>query len=79
MTHSYELDSSIALMWFLGDSDSARTVQLQEQLNQQIHELLAPDVVPVVTAHALPREERRSVIQPPGGFQHLSDSLADGL
>ena len=46
------------------------------RFNRQIHELLAPDVFPIEVAHALSRAERRGLITPPAGSQHLSDLLA---
>jgi predicted nucleic acid-binding protein len=72
----YVLDSCIAVKWFLAEADSAKAIQLLDDFNRQIHELSAPDVFPVEIAHALSRAERRGLIQPPAGSQHLSDLLA---
>ena len=72
----YVLDSCIAVKWFLAEVDSAKAIQLRDQFDQQIHDLLAPDVFPVEIAHALSRAERRGLIQPIDGSQHLSDLLA---
>ncbi len=72
----YVLDSCVAVKWFLAEPDSAKAIQLRDEFNQQIHELLAPDVFPVEIAHALSRAERRGLIRPIEGSQHLSDLLA---
>jgi predicted nucleic acid-binding protein len=72
----YVLDSCVAVKWFLAEPDSAMAIQLRDEFNQQIHDLLAPDVFPVEIAHALTRAGRRGLIQPIEGSQHLSDLLA---
>ena len=58
----YVLDSNVSLKWVLieGDSDKAR--RLRAEFEQQIHDLLAPDVFPVEIAHGLARAERRGII-----------------
>lgn len=70
------LDSCVAVKWFLSEPDSAKAIQVRDEFDQQIHELLAPDVFPVEIAHALSRAERRGLIQSPEGSQYLSDLLA---
>jgi len=72
----YVLDSCIAVKWFLAESDSAKAIQVLDEFNRQLHELLAPDVFPVEVAHALSRAQRRGLIPPTTGSQHLSDLLA---
>jgi predicted nucleic acid-binding protein len=59
----YVLDSCAAVKWFLSEPDSAKAIQLRDEFDQQVHELLAPDVFPVEVAHALSRAERRGLIQ----------------
>jgi hypothetical protein len=54
----YVLDSSVALKWALTEPDSAKAVQLRDNYRNGIHELVAPDVFPIETAHALTRAER---------------------
>jgi hypothetical protein len=56
----YVLDSCAAVKWFLSEPDSAKAIQLRDQFDQQIHDLLAPDVFPVEIAHALARGTARS-------------------
>jgi predicted nucleic acid-binding protein len=72
----YVLDSCVAVKWFLAEVDSAKAIQLRDEFDQQIHDLLAPDVFPVEIAHAMSRAERRGLIQRIDGSQHLSDLLA---
>lgn len=72
----YVLDSCVAVKWFLAELDSAKAIQLRDEFDQQIHDLLAPDIFPGEIAHALSRAERRGLIQPIDGSQHLSDLLA---
>ncbi len=72
----YVLDSCVAVKWFLAEPDSANAVQLLDDFTAQIHLLLAPYVFPVEIAHALSRAERRGLLHPPAGWEHLSDLLA---
>src|SRR5262245_55421267 len=58
----YVLDSNISLKWVLTEADSDKARRLRGEFQNQIHELVAPDVFPVEVAHALPRAERRGVI-----------------
>ena len=70
------LDSSVALTWVLRETDSDKARQLRAEYQQQIHELLAPDVFPIEVAHALARSERRGIITPAEGPMFLADILA---
>jgi predicted nucleic acid-binding protein len=72
----YVLDSCVAVKWFLAETDSAKAVKVLDEFCRQVHELVAPDVFPIEVAHALSRAERRGLIEPPEGSQHLSDLLA---
>jgi predicted nucleic acid-binding protein len=72
----YALDSCVAIKWYLSEPDSAKAIQVLDEFSRQVHDLLAPDVFPVEIAHALSRAERRGLIHPPAGAQHLSDLLA---
>jgi hypothetical protein len=65
----YVLDSCVAVRWFLAELDSTKAIQLRDEFDQQIHDLLAPDVFPVEIAHALSRAERPGLIQPIDGSQ----------
>jgi hypothetical protein len=44
----YVLDSNIALKWVLIEADSDKARRLRLDFQNQIHELLAPDVFPIV-------------------------------
>jgi predicted nucleic acid-binding protein len=72
----YVLDSNVALKWVLRETDSDKARQLRADYQQQIHELLAPDVFPIEVAHALARSERRGIITPAEGPTFLADILS---
>jgi predicted nucleic acid-binding protein len=56
------------------DSDKAR--RLRGEFQNQIHELLAPDVFPVEVAHGLAKAERRGVIPQGDADRLLTDVLS---
>jgi predicted nucleic acid-binding protein len=58
----YVLDSNVSLKWVLTEADSDKARRLRSEFQNQIHELVAPDVFPVEAAHALARAERRRII-----------------
>jgi predicted nucleic acid-binding protein len=58
----YVLDSSVALKWVLPEPLSDKARQLRDDYRHLIHELLAPDIFPAESAHALARAERRKII-----------------
>jgi predicted nucleic acid-binding protein len=72
----YVLDSNVALKWVLRETDSDKARRLRAEYQQQIHELLAPDVFPIEVTHALARSERRRIITPAEGPMFLADILA---
>lgn len=72
----YVLDSNVALKWVLTESDSDKARQLRADFQNQVHELLAPDVFPVELAHALVRSERKGIITPAHGPIFLAGILA---
>jgi hypothetical protein len=43
----YVLDSCVALKWVLAEPDSDKAVQVRDDYNRGIHELLAPDILPI--------------------------------
>jgi len=61
----YVLDASVALKWVLTEPDSPKALAVRDDYRKQLHELLAPDVLPVEVAHALTRAERKGLIKPP--------------
>jgi predicted nucleic acid-binding protein len=66
----YVLDSNIALKWVLTEADSDKARRLRSAYQNQVHDLLAPDVLPVEVAHGLVKAERRGII-PQGDADRL--------
>jgi predicted nucleic acid-binding protein len=73
----YVLDSSVALKTVLPEADSARALLLIADFKNGVHELLAPDVFPIETGHALTRAERQARISPPGGWRLWQSIMTD--
>jgi predicted nucleic acid-binding protein len=59
----YVLDANVAIKWVLTEPDSPKALALRTDYQAQIHELIAPDIIPVEVAHALTRAERRNLIK----------------
>lgn len=72
----YVLDASVALKWVLTEPDSAIALSVRDDFRNQVHELLAPDILPVEVAHALTRAERRGLIKSPEATRLLADILS---
>ncbi len=72
----YVLDSNIALKWVLPEADSDKARILRVEFQNQIHELLAPDVFPVEIAHGLAKAERRGIIPVGDADRLLANVLA---
>ena len=60
----YALDASVALKWVLDEPDSPKARRLRDGFRRQVHELIAPDTLPVEVAHSLAKAERRGIIVP---------------
>jgi predicted nucleic acid-binding protein len=58
----YVLDSAVALKWVLPEIHADKAKRLRDGFENQIHELIAPDVFPVEASHALVRAERKKII-----------------
>lgn len=71
----YVLDSSVAVKWVLPESGSDKAIQLRDEFRQGLHELLAPDVLPIEVGHALTRAERAGRISQIDGFSLWLDIL----
>jgi predicted nucleic acid-binding protein len=54
----YVLDASAALPWVLPEKDSAKAIQLRDEVRNAVHELLAPDIFPVEVFNSLLKAER---------------------
>jgi predicted nucleic acid-binding protein len=66
----FVLDSNIALNWVLIEADSNKAQRLRLEFQNQVHELLAPDVVAVEVAYGLAKADRRGII-PQGDADRL--------
>src|ERR1700737_587249 len=58
----YVLDSAVALKWVLPEIHADKGKQLRDDYENQIHELIAPDIFAVEVSHALVRAERKKII-----------------
>jgi len=74
---TYVLDSSVALKWFLTESDSPKATRLREDARSGIHDLMAPDFFPVEMTHAVTRAERQGRITPAEGVAFVADLLTE--
>lgn len=71
----YVLDSNIAAKWVLPEADSSKAMALREELRNDIHEMLAPDVFPVEVGHALTRAERQGRISQSESLNFWADVM----
>ena len=55
-------DSSSALKWVLPEAWSVKAIQLRDEFHSGSVDLIAPDIFPVETLHALTKAERRKRI-----------------
>ena len=72
----FVLDASVALKTVLKEPDSSAAIALRDDFRNHIHQLIAPDTLPIEIAHALTRAERRGVIPVGQGsllFSHFLD------
>jgi predicted nucleic acid-binding protein len=74
------LDANVALKWVLRERDSDKSRQLLVDYQQQIHDLLAPDIFPIEVAHALRGCEFFDICALDGGSSaHLTDKQQKDL
>ena len=71
----YVLDASVAVKWVLPESETREALSLREDFRNQVHELIAPDVLLVEVAHALTRAERRGFIGQAESIMKLMDVM----
>ena len=71
----FVLDSNIAVKWVLPEPDSAKALTLRDDFRSKVHELIAPNILPVEVAHALTRAERKGILQPGDAAVRLSRVL----
>lgn len=72
----YVLDASIALKCVLLEAGTDKALALQQDFQNGIHELIAPDTLYVEVAHALTRASRRRIIPPSDVEPKFADVLA---
>jgi predicted nucleic acid-binding protein len=71
----YVIDASVALKWLVPEVDTDRALRLLDGFQNAIHDLIAPDILPVETTHALTRAERQGRITTARGNQLFIDFL----
>jgi predicted nucleic acid-binding protein len=59
---TYVLDANVSLKWVLAEPDSPKAPRLRDDYQKAVHDLLAPALFDVETAHALTRAERQGRI-----------------
>lgn len=72
----FVLDASIAVKFFLPEPDSAKAIELRDDFVDEIHDLIAPDTLPIEVAHALTRAERKNLITQGDAIGKVADLLA---
>lgn len=70
------LDACIALSMLLPENDTDAALALREDVRNRVHELIAPDSLPIEIAHALTRAERQAKIDT-GSAEILFDGFLD--
>jgi len=85
----YVMDSSAALKWALPEPFSDKAERLRDDYHNRLIDLIAPDIFPIETLHALTKAERRKritvgtayplwqLIQADCPFLHVHLSLLD--
>jgi predicted nucleic acid-binding protein len=72
----YVVDASVAFKWIVPEAHAAKAMQLREDFGNGVHELLAPDVLPIEVGHGLTRAERQGRIAVAQATLLLADILA---
>lgn len=73
----YILDASVAFKALVIEADSDKAEQLIEDYRNGVHELIAPDILPIEVGHALTKAERQGRVSPADGFALWSGMMAD--
>lgn len=74
----YVLDSSVAVKWALPEPGSAKALALRDDVLNQIHEIIAPEVFASEVAHALTKAERQKIIPVGEAATNLTDIMDAG-
>lgn len=73
----FVLDSSVAFKSLLVESGSDRATRLIEDYRAGLHDLIAPDILPIEVGHALTRAERMGRISTADGYALWLGLMAD--
>jgi predicted nucleic acid-binding protein len=71
----YVLDSSVAFKWLVPEMDTPKALRLRNDFRNGVHDLIAPDIFPVETIHALTRAERQGRVTPAEGHVLFKDLM----
>jgi predicted nucleic acid-binding protein len=71
----YVIDSSVAFKWVVPEPYSDKALRLRADFENNIHDLLSPDVFPIEVGHALTRAERQKRIPVGTAVSLLTDVL----
>jgi predicted nucleic acid-binding protein len=74
----YVLDSSAFLKWVLVEEFTSEARTIRDDFDDGIHELIAPDILPVEAAHAITKAQRQNRITASEGTSLLA-ALLDNL
>jgi predicted nucleic acid-binding protein len=74
---TYVLDASVAFKWEVPEIDSAKAIQLRDEVRRGSHAIIAPDVFPVEVAHAMTRAERQGRVSAADGWRLWLAIMAD--
>lgn len=72
----YVLDASVALKWGRDEEDSGRALFLRVELQQGLHEYVAPDIFPVEISHVLTKFYRQNILTADEAETHLASIMA---
>jgi predicted nucleic acid-binding protein len=69
------LDASVAAKILLPEADSAQAEALMRDFQNKVHDLIAPDILPVEIGHTLTRAERIGTLKQGEAIQKLTQFL----
>ncbi|MSR56291.1 MAG: PIN domain-containing protein [Planctomycetaceae bacterium] len=73
---TFILDACVAISMLVEENDTHAARALQADVTNQIHELIAPDSLPIEVAHALTRAERQGKLMVGEGQIAFNEFLA---
>ena len=71
----YIIDASVVFKWEVPEPNSDKALHLRDDYKNGVHELIAPDVLPIEVGHALTRAERQKRIPIGTAVSLLADVL----